>query len=66
MPLYDVYLIKKVAVLKVVEADDHMEAEEKGYDLLATETFFENPDDSNWDNYVYVSGETKNSLTEVK
>ena len=53
MPLYDVYLIKKVAVLKVIGADHHTEAEEKGYDLLANETF-EDPSDPNWDSYVYV------------
>lgn len=54
MPKFDVYLIKKVAVLKVIEAENHTEAEEKGYDLLYVETF-ENPTDSHWDSYVWVN-----------
>jgi hypothetical protein len=56
MPLYDTYLIKKVAVLKVVEADDPQHAEEIAYELLGSETF-EDPSDPEWDRYVYVSGE---------
>jgi len=61
MPLYDTYLIKKVAVLKVVEADDHYQAEEIAYGLLENETF-EDPSDPDWDRYVYLSGEVKNEL----
>ena len=59
MPLYDVFLIKKVAVLKVIEAENYSEAEEKGYEFLESETF-EDPSDPNWDRYVYVSGEVEN------
>lgn len=65
MPLYDVYLIKKIAVLKVIEADSLSHAEEVGYGFLENETF-EDPSDPEWDRYVYVSGEVENTLTEAK
>jgi len=60
MPKYQVYLIKKVAQLEIIEADDHHQAEDIGYDLLERETF-ENPYDSNWDRYVYVDKELENA-----
>ena len=56
MPLYDVYLIKKVAQLKVIEAMSFEDAEAIGYSLLEKEEF-NDPSDPNWDRYVYVAEE---------
>lgn len=56
MPKYEIFLIKKIAVQKFVEAEDHNHAEEIGYNLLAEETF-ENPTDPDWDSYVYLTGD---------
>ena len=60
MPKYEIFLIKKIAVQKFVEAENHNHAEEIGYNLLADETF-ENPTDPDWDSYVYVDGEVQNA-----
>ena len=59
MPLYEVYLIKKVAQLKVVEALSFEDAEGIGYSLLEKEEF-DDPSDPNWDRYVYVAEEVEN------
>lgn len=56
MPKFEVYLIKKDAQFKVIEATDRNHAEELGYDLLHSETF-ENPSDPDWDRYVYIDKE---------
>lgn len=54
MPKYEVYLIKKSAHLKFIDAESSAHAEQIGYELLANESF-ENPSDPDWDRYVYVA-----------
>ena len=54
MPKYEVYLIKKDAQFKIIDADSSAHAEQLGYELLANESF-DNPSDPDWDRYVYVA-----------
>ncbi len=54
MHKYEVYLIKKTAHLKFIDAESSAHAEQIGYELLANESF-ENPSDPDWDRYVYVA-----------
>jgi hypothetical protein len=56
MPKYEVYLIKKDAQLRIIEAENRFHAEELGYDLLHEETF-SSPSDPDWDRYVYIDKE---------
>lgn len=56
MPKYEVYLIKKDAQFKIIDADSFAHAEQLGYELLANEQF-ENVRFPDWDRYVYVDKE---------
>jgi len=56
MPKYEIYLIKKEAQFKIVDAESSAHAEQIGYELLVNESF-DNPSDPNWDRYVYVDKE---------
>ena len=56
MPKYEVYLIKKDAQFKIIDADSFAHAEQIGYELLAKEQF-KNVRFPDWDRYVYVDKE---------